>query len=39
MRKVPVGDAVGMTICHDMTRIIPGKKKNRISPGGYYYAR
>ena len=29
MRKVPVGDAVGMTICHDMTRIIPGKKKNR----------
>lgn len=29
MRKVPVGDAVGMTICHDMTRIIPEKKKNR----------
>lgn len=29
MQKVPVGDAVGMTICHDITRIIPGQKKNR----------
>ncbi|NLW44094.1 MAG: molybdopterin-binding protein [Syntrophomonadaceae bacterium] len=29
MRKVPVGDAVGMTICHDITRIIPGEKKSR----------
>lgn len=29
MRKVPVGEAIGMTLCHDMTRIIPGQQKNR----------
>jgi molybdenum cofactor synthesis domain-containing protein len=29
MQKVPVGEAIGMTLCHDMTRIIPGQQKNR----------
>lgn len=40
MRKVPVREAVGMVLCHDITRIIPGAEKSRafqkghlISPG------
>ena len=27
MKQVRVEDAVGMVLCHDMTEIIPGKKK------------
>ncbi|KAF1085798.1 bifunctional molybdenum cofactor biosynthesis protein MoaC/MogA [Sporotomaculum syntrophicum] len=29
MQKVPVTEAVGMVLCHDITRIIPGSKKER----------
>lgn len=29
MRKVPVAEAVGMVLCHDITKIIPGREKNR----------
>ncbi len=29
MLKVPVTEAVGMILCHDITRIIPGEKKER----------
>jgi hypothetical protein len=27
MEKVRVEDAIGMVLCHDMTEIIPGKRK------------
>jgi len=29
MQKVPVAEAVGMILCHDITRIIPGEVKER----------
>lgn len=29
MRKVPVAESVGMILCHDITRIIPGQEKTR----------
>jgi len=29
MQKVPVAESVGMVLCHDITRIIPGSKKER----------
>ena len=29
MKTVPVQDAVGMMLCHDMTRIVPGEFKGR----------
>lgn len=29
MRKVPVTEAAGMVLCHDITRIIPGLEKGR----------
>ncbi|NMA14816.1 MAG: molybdopterin-binding protein, partial [Clostridia bacterium] len=29
MQKVPVTEAVGMVLCHDITRIIPGREKCR----------
>ncbi|MCG9966607.1 molybdopterin-binding protein [Pelotomaculum terephthalicicum JT] len=29
MLKVPVAESVGMVLCHDITRIIPGRKKER----------
>ncbi len=29
MRKVPVNEAVGLVLCHDITRIIPGEEKCR----------
>lgn len=29
MRKVPVDEAIGISLCHDITRIIPGQQKNR----------
>ena len=33
MRKVPVTEAVGMVLCHDITRIIPGCEKEEPSAG------
>ncbi|WP_434509939.1 hypothetical protein [Desulfitobacterium sp. AusDCA] len=29
MKKVPVQEAVGMKLCHDMTKVIPGEFKGR----------
>ncbi|MDD4170258.1 MAG: molybdopterin-binding protein [Desulfotomaculaceae bacterium] len=29
MLKVPVAESVGMVLCHDITRIIPGREKER----------
>ncbi|OPX86486.1 MAG: competence damage-inducible protein A [Pelotomaculum sp. PtaB.Bin104] len=29
MLKVPVAESVGMVLCHDITRIIPGREKGR----------
>ncbi len=35
MRKVPVTEAVGMMLCHDVTRIIPGREKGRAFRKGH----
>ncbi|GBC59436.1 molybdopterin-binding protein [Desulfonema ishimotonii] len=35
MKRVPVEDAVGMVLCHDMTRIVPGKFKGRAFKKGH----
>ncbi|MFZ5643233.1 MAG: molybdopterin-binding protein [Bacillota bacterium] len=35
MQKVPVADAVGMTLCHDITRIVPGREKCRAFKRGH----
>lgn len=35
MIKVPVENAVGMVLCHDLTRIIPGKFKGRVFKKGH----
>lgn len=35
MRKIPVTDAVGMALCHDITRIIPGHEKGRAFKRGH----
>ncbi|MFZ5597076.1 MAG: molybdopterin-binding protein [Bacillota bacterium] len=35
MRKVPVTEAVGMVLCHDITRIIPGQEKRRAFQKGH----
>ncbi len=35
MKKVPVEKAVGMILCHDITRIIPGEFKGRAFKKGY----
>jgi len=35
MLKVPVENAVGMILCHDITEIIPGKSKGRAFKKGY----
>jgi molybdenum cofactor synthesis domain-containing protein len=35
MKKVPVEKAVGMILCHDITRIIPGKFKGRAFKKGH----
>ena len=35
MRKVPVTEAVGMILCHDITRIIPGREKGRAFRKGH----
>ena len=35
MLKVPVENAVGMILCHDLTRIIPGEFKGRAFKKGH----
>jgi len=35
MLKVPVENAVGMILCHDLTRIVPGKFKGRVFKKGH----
>ncbi len=35
MRKVPVEDAIGLVLCHDITQIIPGEVKRRAFQKGY----
>ncbi len=35
IKKVPVEEAVGMVLCHDITQIIPGKFKGRIFKKGH----
>ncbi len=35
MRKVVVTEAVGMTLCHDITRIVPGRVKGRAFKRGH----
>ncbi|GAB4112084.1 MAG: molybdopterin-binding protein [Candidatus Caldatribacteriota bacterium] len=35
MKKLPVEEAVGMVLCHDITQIIPGKFKGRIFKKGH----
>ena len=35
MRKVPVTEAVGLILCHDITRIIPGREKGRAFRKGH----
>lgn len=38
MRKVPVADAIGLTLGHDITKIIPGKEKYRAFRRGHIIA-
>ena len=38
MQKVNVQEAVGMVLCHDITRIIPGKYKGRAFKKGHIIA-
>lgn len=38
MRKVPVEDAVGLTLGHDLTKIIPGREKYRAFRRGHIIA-
>lgn len=35
MRKIPIAEAVGLTLCHDITQIIPGKVKKRAFKRGH----
>ncbi|MDH7577888.1 MAG: molybdopterin-binding protein [Bacillota bacterium] len=35
MRKVPVTEAVGLVLCHDITEIIPGSRKGRAFKKGH----
>jgi molybdopterin biosynthesis enzyme len=35
MRKVPVAEAVGMILCHDLTKIVPGVEKGRAFKKGH----
>ena len=39
MRKIAVTEAVGMTLCHDITRIIPGREKGRAFRKGHVITR
>lgn len=35
MQKVPVNEAVGMILCHDLTKIVPGREKTRAFRRGH----
>lgn len=35
MREVPVTEAVGMVLCHDITKIVPGREKRRAFRRGH----
>lgn len=35
MKKIPVNEAVGLALCHDITRIVPGKEKVRAFKKGH----
>ncbi|MGE5543340.1 MAG: molybdopterin-binding protein [Bacillota bacterium] len=35
MRKIPIAEAVGLTLCHDITQIIPGQVKRRAFKRGH----
>jgi len=35
LRMVPVAEAVGMILCHDITRIVPGREKGRAFRKGH----
>jgi molybdopterin biosynthesis enzyme len=35
LREVPVSEAVGMVLCHDLTRIVPGSEKGRAFRKGH----
>lgn len=35
MRKIPIAEAVGLTLCHDITQIIPGQVKKRAFKRGH----
>ena len=35
MKTVPVQEAVGMVLCHDLTRIVPGEFKGRAFEKGH----
>ena len=35
MRKIPIIEAVGLTLCHDITQIIPGQVKRRAFKRGH----
>lgn len=39
MREVPVIEAVGMVLCHDITRIVPGLEKGRAFRKGHVISR
>lgn len=38
MKTVPVQDAVGMVLCHDMTKIVPGETKGPVFRKGHIIA-
>ena len=35
MKKISLHDSVGLALCHDITRIVPGKEKVRAFPRGH----
>ena len=37
MKKIPVSEAVGSVLCHDITQIIPGVVKDIAFKKGPYY--
>ncbi|RPJ72336.1 MAG: molybdopterin-binding protein, partial [Desulfobacteraceae bacterium] len=38
MKRIPVHDAVGMVLCHDVTRIVPGGQKGPAFKKGHIIA-
>ncbi len=35
MRKIPIAEAIGLTLCHDITQIVPGQVKRRAFKRGH----